>query len=217
MELSSVSRIEGTSVILPLFEEQPWFEIVVTEVKNIEEVFISVPRENMELTLLEDVIFYSMLDRLSMVIRGTPVDYRLPKYQRVFKGVISYHVYIRKTIHYVYTPMTECTFLESMSDRNMRPNKSTPSLKLTEIESFYDVNEETVILPYQRDFLFRQSNSRNPHLKLLYLFNCLDSERTVQIENTIKEFFKDNKSANVYFLPMGIVISDVFKSLLLTY
>ena len=132
MEFPTESNIEGDPIVLPKFEEQPWFEVVAT------------------------------------------------------------------------------------SDENPRPNETAPNLQLAEIDGFYGVNEETVIIPYQPDFLFRQSNSRNPHLKLLYLFNSLDSERTMQIENTIKEFFKDDKSATVYFLPMGIVISDGQKTLLLS-
>jgi len=216
-QLSPISRMEGDSLILPFFEGESWFQMAITKIKSIAEVITAYSNEDLELTLLEDAVYHSMLDRVAMVLRGREIDYRLPKYHKVFGGVNKYHVHIRKTVFHERREISQFPYLVSMTDNYMRSVEATPTLKLTEVESFHGVNEETVILPYQPDFLFRQSNSRNPHLKLLFLFSCLDSERTAQIENTIKEFFKDNESANVYLLPSGIVVSDVFKSLLITY
>jgi hypothetical protein len=197
---------------IPSGAVKPRFEIIVTQVECLAEVLVLLPKPILVLSVLEECIYQSYLDRVKMALGASEVHYPNLEQAYVLRGDVSVHVYLRPTEHYGKRALEP----KDVFDIPDEADDTVPALKICKLEYAYDINEETENIPYSANTLFRSSKIRHPQLNMIFMFGIYQKQSTKDIENAIDVIFNNTKNVKVYFVPSGIVITDVFDTILIT-
>lgn len=211
-QLGVAPPIGVNHLTIPSGAVKPRFEIIVTQVECLAEVLVLLPKPLLVLSVLEECIYQSYIDRIKMTLRASEVHYPNLEQAHVLRGDISVHVYLRPTEHYGKRTLET----KDVFDIPDTVDDTVPTLKMRKLEYVHDINEETESIPYSANALFRSSKVRHPHLNMLCMFSIFQKQSTEDIENAIAAIFNNTRNVKVYFVPSGIVVTDIFDSILIT-